>query len=67
MDVKKITKLYVEDIKRYSKNKDTVLLTDLQKEELFTLDADIDICDVARMYALQLIDCIDVLKSKGLL
>ena len=67
MDVKKITKLYVEDIKRYSKNKDTVLLTDLQKEELFTLDADIDINDIAEMYALQLIDCIDVLKSKGLL
>ena len=67
MDVKKIIKLYVEDIKRYSKNKDTVLLTDLQKEELFTLDADIDINDIAEMYALQLIDCIDVLKSKGLL
>ena len=67
MDVKKIIKLYVEDIKRYSKNKDTVLLTDLQKEELFTLDADVDINDIAEMYALQLIDCIDVLKSKGLL
>lgn len=67
MDVKKITKLYVEDIQRYSKNKDTVLLTDLQKEELFNVDADVDINDIAKMYALQLIDCIDVLKSKGLL
>ena len=67
MDVKKITNLYVEDIKRYSKNKDTVLLTDLQKEELFTVDRDIDVRDIAQMYALQLIDCIDVLKSKGLL
>ena len=67
MDVKKITKLYVEEIKRYTKNKDTVLLTDLQKEELFNLDADVDINDIAEMYALQLIDCIDVLKSKGLL
>ena len=67
MDVEKVTNLYVEDIKRYSKNKDTVLLTDLQKEELFTVDRDIDVRDIAQMYALQLIDCIDVLKSKGLL
>ena len=51
MDVEKVTNLYVEDIKRYSKNKDTVLLTDLQKEELFTVDRDIDVRDIAQMYA----------------
>lgn len=67
MDVKKITKLYVEEIKRYQKNEDiTPLLTKLQKSELYFMK-DADIKELAEMYAMELIDCIDVLKSKGLL
>lgn len=67
MDVKKITKLYVEEIKRYQKNEDiTPLLSKLQKNELYFMK-DADIKELAEMYARELIDCIDVLKSKGLL
>lgn len=68
MDVKKITALYKQEIKKYIKDndEDSHLLTELQKEEIYT-DQSIDIDYLAEQYALELTDCIDVLKSKGLL
>lgn len=68
MDVKKITALYKTEIKKYLKgnDEDSHLLTELQKEEIYT-DHSIDIDYLAEQYALELTDCIDVLKSKGLL
>ena len=68
MDVKKITALYKQEIKKYLKgnDQDSHFLTELQKEEINT-DHSFDIDYSAEQYALELTDCIDVLKSKGLL
>ena len=68
MDVKKITALYKTEIKKYLKgnDEDSHLLTELQKEKINT-DHSFDIDYSAEQYALELTDCIDVLKSKGLL
>ena len=68
MDIKKLTALYKKEIKKYinGNDSDNHLLTKPQKEELYT-DHSIDIDYLAEQYALGLTDCIDVLKSKGLL
>lgn len=66
MDVKSITDFYKKEIKSYINGRDSYFLTKLQKQEIYTTHL-IDSNDLARQYALELIDCIDVLKSKGLL
>lgn len=68
MDVRKLLLLYKTEIKKYLKgnDQDSHFLTELQKEEIYK-DHSFDIDYSAEQYALELTDCIDVLKSKGLL
>lgn len=71
MKLVEIEKLYKQEIKKFLKYEDYVLLTKSQRDEINSISAneieEADIDYLANQYALELINSIDALKEKGLL